>query len=514
MESVDLRTGVSPAARQRVWLRRALLASVAVAVMAGSAVQTAAAHRRSEPATPVVPPAKDFGELPKGPLQLVVSIPAQHVTLYAGGTQVAQGGVSSGMEGKPTPRGVFSIIEKDRYHHSNIYSGAPMPFMQRITLSGIALHEGVLPGYPASHGCIRMGHDFAAKLWLATDLGVRVVVSPYDDAPQPFSHPKLFRPKSVTSPDVPVGGADPERHAGHDTEVLIHVAQAAANTASDATAAPPAEARPVEEQAAEGLQMRPSMVAADEPHHAAADGAAQGDIGDTETTGTTPVAAPVNAQAAPPVETAPAQATDHAEQPAPAAIIPATETAPEPVIAVPVIPVVAKPLPVDPYGGPNIIPPTTRGRLKQSQAQTSQNANLAVFVSRKENRLYVRQGFVPLFEAPIVIAHPEQPLGTHVFTALDVADTGVRWNVLSIASSEQRQPSPPPRRGRDRQTIAAPVGPALSQTAAGALDRITIAPDVMERIGSLLTPGSSLVVSDQGLGRETSRHTDFIVVTQ
>src|SRR2546430_7212055 len=106
-----------------------------------------------------------FGQMPKGPLQIVVSIGTQKVTLFSNGVRVAQGPVSTGVPGRPTPTGVFSIIEKDRYHHSNLYSNAPMPYMQRITWSGVALHEGVLPGYPASHGCIRMSHDFAQKLW-------------------------------------------------------------------------------------------------------------------------------------------------------------------------------------------------------------------------------------------------------------------------------------------------------------------------------------------------------------
>src|SRR5262245_49089857 len=90
-----------------------------------------------------------FGQMPKGPLQIVVSFGNQKVTLFSNGVRVAQGPVSTGVPGHPTPTGVFSIIEKDRYHHSNLYSNAPMPYMQRITWSGVALHEGVLPGYPA-----------------------------------------------------------------------------------------------------------------------------------------------------------------------------------------------------------------------------------------------------------------------------------------------------------------------------------------------------------------------------
>jgi L,D-transpeptidase catalytic domain len=136
-----------------------------------------------------------FGEMPKGPLQLVVSIDSQTVTLFSNGVRVAQGPVSTGVPGHPTPMGVFSVIEKDRYHHSNLYSNAPMPYMQRITWSGVALHEGVLPGYPASHGCIRMSRDFAQKLWRVTKLGVRVIVARHELAPVDFAHPNLFNPK-------------------------------------------------------------------------------------------------------------------------------------------------------------------------------------------------------------------------------------------------------------------------------------------------------------------------------
>src|SRR5258707_9392310 len=99
------------------------------------------------------------------------------------------------MAGHPTPMGVFSIIQKPKFHHSNIYSGAPMPYMQRITWSGVAMHAGVLPGYPASHGCIRMPMAFAMKMWNWTKMGARVVVTPGEMTPASFSHPMLVAQK-------------------------------------------------------------------------------------------------------------------------------------------------------------------------------------------------------------------------------------------------------------------------------------------------------------------------------
>ena len=96
----------------------------------------------------------------------------------------AEAPISTGMPGHSTPMGVFSVIEKQRWHRSNIYSGAPMPYMQRITWSGVAMHEGVLPGYPASHGCIRMPGAFAIKLFAWSKRGARVIVVPGELSPQ------------------------------------------------------------------------------------------------------------------------------------------------------------------------------------------------------------------------------------------------------------------------------------------------------------------------------------------
>ncbi|WP_433960378.1 L,D-transpeptidase, partial [Bradyrhizobium guangdongense] len=134
---------------------------------------------------------KEAGTKPQGPLVIVVSIDRQKVTVYDSTGVFAESPVSTGMKGHSTPMGVFSVIQKHKFHHSNIYSGAPMPYMQRITWSGVAMHAGVLPGYPASHGCIRMPLAFAVKMWNWTRMGARVIVAPGEMTPRSFSHPLL-----------------------------------------------------------------------------------------------------------------------------------------------------------------------------------------------------------------------------------------------------------------------------------------------------------------------------------
>src|SRR5436190_20974600 len=142
---------------------------------------------------------------PQGPLIIAISIEKQSLKLYDANGFFAETPISTGMRGHPTPMGVFSIIQKHKFHHSNIYSGAPMPYMQRITWSGVAMHAGVLPGYPASHGCIRMPMAFAVKMWNWTKMGARVVVTPGEMTPADFSHPLL-----VTQKAVPVANDAPQ----------------------------------------------------------------------------------------------------------------------------------------------------------------------------------------------------------------------------------------------------------------------------------------------------------------
>jgi hypothetical protein len=391
-------------------LKTALVSTVAFAFVAALADPADAAIRSRVKAaanTAKKPnPEKDgFGEAAKGVQQIVVSIGSQRVTLYSNGVRVAQGPVSTGTPGHPTPMGVFSIIQKDRYHHSNLYGNAPMYYMQRITWSGSAMHEGALPGHPASHGCIRMTHGFAAALWPTTKLGVRVIVARGDPSPADFDHPKLFAPRAKP-PEAPA--AVTESQPGP-----IRVAE---STATDARAL---------------------------------------DV---------------------------TQAPSDPEKPAPATVDP-----------------------------PKPLPPA-----RQADQPVKRTGHVAVFVSRKEGKIFVRQGFVPLFDMPVVIADPDRPLGTHVFTAMGMRPdgSGMRWTLISIPAEAQRvvETSRKGRKGQPAKQIVFDAKPASS--AAEALDRIQLPAEAMERIGELLMPGTSLVVSDKGLGGETGRGTDFIVLTR
>lgn len=131
---------------------------------------------------------------PTGPLLLVVSLIEQRAYLYRNGVRIAVTTVSSGKPGNETPSGVYTILQKRREHYSNIYDNAPMPFMQRLTWSGVALHAGLLPGYPASHGCIRLPEEFARRLFDVSTIGMTVLVAnDLVQAPQ-LVHPGWLAP--------------------------------------------------------------------------------------------------------------------------------------------------------------------------------------------------------------------------------------------------------------------------------------------------------------------------------
>ena len=139
---------------------------------------------------------------PEGPLLLIVSIVRQRAILYRNGIPIAVTTVSTGRDGHPTPTGVFTILQKREKHFSSLYHNAPMPFMQRLTWAGVALHGGQLPGYRASHGCIRLPHPFARLLFGVTTLGMTVIVT---DAP---ALPRLAPTRDpLPVPDPALGGA-------------------------------------------------------------------------------------------------------------------------------------------------------------------------------------------------------------------------------------------------------------------------------------------------------------------
>ena len=139
---------------------------------------------------------------PRGPMVMIVSLPEQRAYVYRNGVIIGASTVSTGKKGHETPTGVFTILQKNQDHYSNIYDNAPMPYMQRLTWSGVALHAGRLPGYPASHGCVRMPYEFAQKLYGETRTGLTVVVSDKEQVPGTVVHPGLIAPVDVMGQPV------------------------------------------------------------------------------------------------------------------------------------------------------------------------------------------------------------------------------------------------------------------------------------------------------------------------
>ena len=554
---------------------------------------------------------KDTTVHPQMPLIINVSIAQQKVRVYDANGLFAEAPVSTGMAGHGTPMGVFSVIQKDRYHHSNIYSGAPMPYMQRITWGGVALHEGVLPGYPASHGCIRMPGSFAVKMWGWTKMGARVIVSPGELSPANFAHASL--PTTKVPPPPPVAeqpeaplGAKTDRGApemvpvptslelrssvGHSDSLKpaadaaslrdqTHTADASGNVSTSAPTMSDASANngtPVHDADAKATDSKPEAAKPDEAKSDSPSSASTETVGkDTASSdagvATKPVevadaaksgdAAAANkpadvksatADAAPAPESKPAQAdaatkpADNAaktEKPAEAKVdAPKSDPA---VKADTAKPSAAKPdttkpdtakadaaKPADkPAKAANDAAPAAADAKKDQTRIVGdkpvkpdikrKDGQIAVFISRKDNKLYVRQNFAPLFDMPVTIAASDRPLGTHVFTAeFDKNDpNALHWTVITVpptaraAMRDSDEPRRSRRKGKPAPAVEAKPAP-VPDTPAEALDRITIPPDVMARIMDAMNTGGSIVVSDQGINQgETGEYTDFIVRT-
>src|SRR5271167_2864132 len=205
------------------------LAAAAALTALTAAPPADAAAVQARPARPTEATApRNAGE----PIMAIVSTKSQQVTIYDADGWILRAPVSTGTTGRETPAGVFSVVEKDKDHHSNLYDDASMPNMQRITWSGIAMHGGPLPGYAASHGCVRLPYDFAEKLFDKTQIGMRVIIAPNDAEPVAFSDPALFVPN-----------ADAIAAAPARADALAREASEAAKMANEAKTAAAAAAR-------------------------------------------------------------------------------------------------------------------------------------------------------------------------------------------------------------------------------------------------------------------------------
>jgi lipoprotein-anchoring transpeptidase ErfK/SrfK len=449
--------------------------------------------------------------IPSGPLHIIVSIDKQRATLFADGQPVASTAISSGTHDHPTPMGVFTVIQKDRHHISNLYD-ASMPYMQRITWSGSALHQGPLPGYPASHGCVRLTESFAQLLWKTTKMGARVIVTRPEVAPLEFAHARLFvpKPRMVSAPPAivppavaPAPAATPVVAAEPATTSSVTKVRTAANSPAVTIASVVGDATKAVTTAV--VTEPVASTAVEQPTKQTDTDGVGGTRGpaDVKTVEMQPLAAK-------PDETPSAEAKSADVRPVEAKSVEAK--------------------PVDAHSTPITAPApiTIDERPKTMPAAIVQEANgrpISVFVSLKENKLYVRQGWKPLFDAPVSFEHPEQPIGTHVYTAMGAkAEGGLRWTVVSIPSSFRRaaeaknetKNSVSGRKGRREHAAKAVevVAPMPNPSPSAALDRIVMPPELVDRIAELITPGSSLIVSDNRLSDETGEYTDFIVLTR
>src|ERR1700723_407440 len=188
-------TTAQSTAAMRPWGPPAIVTLAAIAALTADA---AARQARPAPPTETTAP-RDAAD----PIMAIVSIKSQQETFYDADGWILRAPVSTGTTGRETPAGVFAVLEKNKEHHSSLYDDASMPNMLRITWNGIALHGGPLPGYAASHGCVRMPFDFAAKVFDKAPMGMRVIISPIDAEPVAFSDPSLFVPKQDVIDAIP-----------------------------------------------------------------------------------------------------------------------------------------------------------------------------------------------------------------------------------------------------------------------------------------------------------------------
>ncbi len=492
-------------------------------------------YGRAEAEKAGAPSAREAEPGVERPLFAVASIADQHVSIYNHHGLVARSAISTGIAGHSTPKGIFTIIGRERFHRSNIYSGAPMPFMQRITWSGIAMHLGVVPGHPASHGCIRLPAEFAAKLWGLTKIGERVVISPQDVTPVEFEHPLLPAPKmriqaeankaapAVDSPQAPVVAAaepppvNPRQYAEQLKVKSAAAATAAAKTVKEASAVVGVKRQ---EAARSATELRAAEAA-----HASAQ--SKGDAAARAYEAASAIAAIRQQESALAAERNAAEGNALAQAKADR-LAKAYERAAAAKDATALAKTNAGAALSDAAAKLETAKTASAAkdaeladavrRLNEATAVSAAAANaekearrlatpVSVLVSKKDRRIYVRQGLAPVFDAPIDVRDPQTPLGTHLYLATAAKDDGasLKWSVVSMparASEEQGERRKNYAWAEDRGGMPWTSGRSAS-TPAEALERIEIAQDVRDRIAERLWTGGSLIISDQPLSGET-----------
>lgn len=515
-------------------------AGALLAIGAGIVPVEALARPRSEaaPFVQAVPQTPD-------PLLVIVSLRKQRLSVFNKNGHVTESPISSGTAEFPTPTGVFSVIGKAVEHESNLYEGASMPFMQRLTWTGTAMHAGHLPGYPASHGCIRLPYAFAEKLYSLTNINTRVIVSRDDVAPQSISHAKLFVPlvAPVVPADLPMAGTVSSRVAS-----LAGIAPAMAAPVSATVLAPgqlplTANARmrflqtaalfgdirkaetaraAVWEQvksANRALEFAKSGLNA---HQNAIDAA----VAEIESARRAKLAAQSQLgsvirkaqNARSPAALLALSAAEDAAEDRLLAAIERLDAAHDKVVALRAGLADFDTRVQTAEAGRRALDDSLRESnqaLKNAQSSFALSKRedarymkpVSVLVSRKDQRLYVRQGFEPVLEVPIVIANPDQRIGTHVFTAMGVTGGAqLEWTVVSLDGVDRDEE---PRRGKARSL---PTQPATS--ASRALDRIEFPAEALEAISDVVKPGSSLIISDESTSQYFGNGTDFTVAAR
>jgi lipoprotein-anchoring transpeptidase ErfK/SrfK len=486
---------------------------------------------------------------PNGPLVLVVSIGKQTVTVYDDGKVIAKSPISSGTSANPTPTGIFSILEKNRTHYSNLYGGAPMPFMQRVTNSGVAMHAGELPGYPASHGCVRLPYSFARSLFGITDVGARVIISDEDPTPAEFNSPRLIAP--LPPDDVVNNGTGPVPAAASGTQSEFLTASPAAGESGEKrrTRATAAIARAAERDrlAAAIVEAENAKSAADDQARAATKAVQDAkelirkerneegrlaelarksvkaaDAASGRFTALTAKMSKVDVSKIDAAELQKLSDEEVAEETklldAADAIVVAKRAADaqaakaKQAVADAAALEKARKVAFDDVKNAETVLANAKDVLTAADAlEARKNSPVSVFISAKTGRLIAKLGFAQVLDVPVTIAEPSRPLGTHVLTATAFTDgeKALRWNSVTLKPAETAQYS---RRKKRRHDDEAPVMAAGHDAdAAIALERIQIPKETSELLAELIKPGSSFIISDYGLSRETSARTEFVV---